>query len=244
MKNTLTAYSGGVDSLFVLWRLLRFTDDHVTAFRMDMSDAKFTEPGVSLRPLAVAENIVVPKIFQWLTSNIRPFELRTIPISALDPNGWISLTMLNTALAIVHAEPFDRFVYSRSLENDLSANRLQWLKSIWAANTDVPMETPLIDKQQGRPHAMSVLPRELQALMFSCDHPKINFGDPVGCRDCIKCKVTLLARGMLADGIDPDIIFDYYLKKMGVGPYLGAITADPALQPKKRYWISYPEGSK
>lgn len=240
MKKTLTAWSSGYDSTLVLYRLLKNTKDEVTAFRMDMSKATFTDPRVTFERIAAAEEIAVPKIAEWLTKNVRPFEFRTIKIDALDPQGWISLTMLNTALEIVESESFERFVYSRSEENNLSKNRLNWLRDIWDAESPrTTLETPLIDSKQGRPHAMATLPKELQAFMFSCDNPM-----PEPCGKCIKCKVTHLTREMMAQGVSADIIFDYYLRKMAVGPYLGALTVDSDFQPTKREWIKYPEVSK
>lgn len=241
MKTLVTL--SGYDSTFVLWSILKNTKDEVVAFHMDMSAVKFKEPGVTLERIAAAEAIAVPDVYDWLCANVRPFELRTITITAMNPQGWISLTMIETALAIVDAEPFTRFVYSRSEENNLSANRMNWLRSKWTPATLTPMETPLIYRAQGRPHALKLLPKDLQALMFSCDDPVISDGRPRSCNRCVKCRVTTIAKDMLKARVTPDIIFDYYLKKMGVGPYLGSLSADPDLMPKKRRWIDYPEES-
>lgn len=239
----LVAWSTGFDSTKVLYDLLKNTDDEIVAFRMDLGAVKFKQKGVTFKKIATAESIVAPKAHEWLMNNLREFPVIVVKVTKMDPQGFISLAMVNAAADIARNVHFDSFVYSRSLENDLSKNRLRWLRSLWNDAAGIPMETPLIKSRQGRPHAMATLPKDLQAMMFSCDDPR-QFKDSIeGCAKCVKCKVTAIITEMLDNKIDPDVIFDYCLKKMAVGPYLGSLSADPELARGSRTWIDYPKES-
>ncbi len=145
------------------------------------------------------------------------------------------------------ASGFDRFVYSRSLENERSPRRLSWLRDRWSVlQPKIPMETPMLNIVQGRPHAMAFLPAELRDAMVSCDNPFVVKGEVSACLKCVKCQATSKIREFLAIGVEPDIIFDWYLRKMAVGPYIGSRCGDPQFRAghNLRPWVEYPEESK
>lgn len=237
---TLISFSGGVDSTLVLYRAAVNTDEEIVCFRMDFSRAN-----VLFEKNAIAESVCARRVVNWISSEIRPVSYEIVPVNRFPDGGFISLAALQTARTFTLRGPCRRFIYSRSMENERNAKRLPRLRETWAQmDPHTPMETPLIDSLQGRPHAFAILPQQLRALMLSCDEPKLRYGEPRACGKCNKCFITWTTTQMLKEGHTPDEVFAFYLQKMGVGPYIGDPNADPQYMAgaNLRPWINYPAG--
>lgn len=237
---TLVAFSAGVDSTFLLWKLLTETDDTVHAFLIDFSEIKYDEPTRDFyENLAAVERIAAPRVIDWLTNNIREVTFQVVTSGmAKEPQGypksansraWRVLPMLNAAASLMAG--FDRFVYGKTQENRRSLDYLareQWDQRYWRsiAPANTTFEIPLIEAGIGRPKALALLPADLQALMISCDRPTLQNGEPTLCGKCSKCAMTTDARAMLTQGVTPETILDFQLRKRRAGPYTGLAAGD------------------
>src|ERR1043166_1974271 len=125
------AFSAGLDSSFLAWKILTKTDDELSLFWLDTSHIVCTDSNGHDRPmynrLLDAERITIPHVVNWLSQNIRPVTCETIegvrpdPLSTMLPGAtarsWRVIPMLRVAADIVNARGLDRFVYARSPEN-------------------------------------------------------------------------------------------------------------------------------
>lgn len=244
---TLLGFSGGLDSTYLLHRLLTMTDDEVVCFWMDLTHIeRVTAVGrvPYYNDLLPAERIIAPRVIGWMGKNVRPvaFEVVKGVIYEAEPDdfpkgssrGWRVIPMLKCAARQVVAGSFDRFVYGKSPENIRTPNqpaRDRWYQEWWAkAAPKTTFETPLIELWHGRPHALASLPADVQALMLTCNDPRFVDMEPMACNACEKCMLTFESRRLLANGCDPDAILDFLLRRRKAGPYIESmITGDKRL---------------
>lgn len=242
--NTLVAISGGMDSTFLMWKILSQSNDAVHAFYIDFSEVKPDEHTAPFyAKLAAIEIPACQRIVHWLGTNVRAmsFEVVTsgivtneeIPRASRQrrlPNyprsgntrAWRVLPMLTAASKLMTGR--DRFVYGKTEENRRSSDyqareqfdQLYW-KEIAPANTT--FEMPLINERLTRAHALRDLPQELQALVISCDTPMLVNGKPLLCGFCSKCVMTADARGKLKQGMSPEAIQEEHLRLRRAGPH-------------------------
>ncbi len=238
---TLLALSGGLDSTYLAFEILSKTDEELHCFFMDLRNVMEETPE-GLRPyyndLNDAEVIAAPRVIDWLAKNVRPvwFEVTSQVKYEAPPDdfpkgtarSWRVYPMLKYAARVVTECGFDRFIYGKSPENIRSPDwkdRADWYQKWWKENAPAgtTFETPLIRKWQGRPHALAALPRDLLALVLTCNDPLVIDGQPLACGLCDKCMLTLSASRMLADGVNPNGILEVLLQRRKAGDY---ITAD------------------
>lgn len=228
---TLIAVGGGLDSTWLLWELLAQTADDVTALYCDLSAVQYNDPRAIKdfwKASAVAEQIAVNRSGQWLASNVRPFTLQIIPVtSSTDARA---PTVIRVAAGL--AAGFDRFILGRAPEQMCTPKNTPYYQKIWTQNAPagILMQWPLVDRNQGRPHAMVALPAALQSLTISCHDPSVAAGDPVRDGTCAKCFVTDECRRLLGLGVSPDEILDLIKKKVGAAPYHGSLAVDKRWQ--------------
>lgn len=233
---TLMAFSGGLDSTYLAWKILTQTNDTLRLFWMDLSHVTYDTPNGPERyyhDLLPAENIIAPRVAIWLTANVRPVTFQIIHDVRHDPEpkdfpggtsrGWRVIPMLKTAAGLMAG--FDRFVYAKSPENIRTPNqpaRDAWYQKWWKENAPAgtTFETPLIAAWQGRPHALKFLPADLLRILLTCNRPKIVDGEPRDCGKCDKCWLTAESKRLLAQGIDPDAALDQCLRLRRAGPYI------------------------
>lgn len=236
------AFSGGLDSSYLAWLILSTTDDELKTFWMDLSHIVYQTPQGPERyyhDLLPAENIIAPRVIEWLSQNVRPVTFQIIPNVRHDPEpvdfpggtsrGWRVIPMLKTAVSLMAG--FDRFVYAKSPENIRTPNqpaRDAWYQKWWQENAPAgtTFETPLLAAWQGRPHALSYLPSELLKIILTCNRPKIIDGEPVNCGKCDKCRLTAESKRLLAEGVDPDTALDQCLRLRKAGPYIDDDTSE------------------
>ena len=241
MTRTLCAFSGGLDSTWLAYRVLTETDDELHLFWMDFSNLFFTDRDGNQKryynELLPAEKIVGPRIVEWLNVNVRKVTFETIegvepdPLATQAPGAtarsWRVIPMLRVAADLCAKSGYERFIYARSPENVRTPGqekRWEWFYQFWEsiAPKGVTFETPLIKDWQGRPHAIAGLPPELLALALPCNNPLIVNGEPQICNVCDKCFLTAEARKQLEKkNAKPDKILDDLLKKRQAGQYIG-----------------------
>jgi 7-cyano-7-deazaguanine synthase in queuosine biosynthesis len=193
---TLIGISCGVDSTYMLWKLLTSTEDEITAvfFRYIHGAPKMrsmtpTQDGSFSETRAF-------EIINWLQSNTREFNfvVEELDNSFYDPNGINNpLTYLvRYAADKINNSVYDRIVFSNEKENDGYANggtithrrpgsmaAFDLFKSIATRGS---ISFPLIDSNYNQAHAIKEMPQELFALTKSCEKA---FEAP--CEKCFKC---------------------------------------------------------
>lgn len=242
MKKTLVAFSGGLDSTALLFRLLKETDEIVSTFWMDLAHITYQDKSGRTVPynheLIPSERVVGQRVIDWLSKNIRPVNLEIVEGVKYEPEpadyplgtsrGWRVLPMLKVAAKIVNRDGLDRFVYGKSPENLRTANqaaRDAWYRQWWQDNAPgTTFETPLIERWEGRPHHLQLLPSELRAIVLTCNAPKIVDGEPEICGNCEKCHLTAESERLLKDGVSADMVLDFLLRRRRAGPYIDSIS--------------------
>lgn len=237
---TLMAFSGGLDSTYLAFKILSATDNELHLFWMDLANVMHEVKGETVSfygEQIEAERIAIPRILEWFEKNLRPvtFEVVTDIRNRKPPKeypegngrGWRVLPMLRKAAEIVNQDGFDRFVYAKSPENIRSEGhqerdvyRQQW----WTGHVDkATFETPLIEWWHGRPHAIQALPQDLRALTIGCNRASVRNGEPVSCGTCDKCALTKETEKLLTAGGDADVVLDYLLRLRKAGPYIDSV---------------------
>lgn len=231
---TLISLSGGWDSAYLLYRILADTNDDVTAFFLDMSAIDYNHPkwhqGYYQR-LSDAESIASSRVAAWLNANVRPMAYQSIKVDTILSGEWVNPVAIRTGAAMV--KDYDRFLYGACPEFGRTGLRLQWYRDLWdqIAPVGKPMEWPLRDWNQCRPHAMKLLPHALQALIYSCVpessiQPSVTNGDPVICGKCHKCLANANLTALMNNGADPDMALDYLRRLRGVDEHRGSLVVD------------------
>lgn len=243
---TLMAFSGGLDSTYLAWRILTDTDDELHCFWMDLDHIKYKDKDGNHKPfygdLLKAEKIVAPRVIDWLSEHIRPVTLQIIKNVKYvtepegypkgNSRGWRVLPMLKTAASLMPG--FDRFVYAKSPENLRSADhalRDAWNQDWWTENAPGTLfQTPLLEMWHGRPHEIKYLPADLYQLALTCNKPVLHGQTITNCEECEKCRLTKEASAAMFAGVTPEIMLDYLLRKRNAGPYINlTIAADPTM---------------
>lgn len=234
--NTLIAFTGGLDSTYLLWRLLTQTEDRVHAFWVDFRGLEFHAEAAWYLALLDAESVVAPRVIQWLSDNVRPCTFEAVASARYrrepddypkgDGHFWRNIPILDEAIAIVSRDGFNRFVRGKVPESIRSADdelRTDWYRRHWAdkAPSGTTFEYPLIDAWHGRPQAIANLPAELLSIALSCDNPGADAGNFAECGQCVKCRMTVELRRWLDNGAAPDVLLDYLLRRRNAGQYRG-----------------------
>lgn len=249
VKKILLAGPSGLDSTFLLYRLLTESNDHVQCFWMDLSHIVYPDKnGNPVRynhDLCPAESIIAPRVIDWLFTHVRPvsFEVvrgvKYIPTPADFPGGnargWRVWPMLIEAAKIMSRDGLDEFVYGKSPENLRTAGqgaRDRWYQAWWKDNAPKgsKFRTPLLEANQGRPHALQGLPTALLSIVLTCNDPRIVNGEPEICGTCDKCQLTAESRRLMAEGVSADDALDYLLRLRNAGPYIESLVI-----PDKRF---------
>lgn len=229
--NTLIALGGGLDSTFLLYELLKDTDDIVHGLFCDLSTVQYDDKRAARdvwKASAIAETIAVRRICEWFAAHVRPFVCQTIFVESSAEAR--APTVMREAAKM--AAGFDRFIFGRAADQMCTPRNPPYYRKLWAesAPAGIPMEWPLVDRNQGRPHALVALPPELTALTISCNEPDIAGGLPVPCGSCPKCYQTAKAKEMLAGGMTPDQAQDWIMRAVGAGQYHGQGGTDQRYQ--------------
>ena len=203
-KNTLVAFSGGLDSTYLLWDLLAHTDDKITAIFLDEGYITSDTSIGGQFHLAPYERIQTQIIVDWLRKNVRDFTYMTqvvYPDFLPDENTLIRLIRIGAPL--LNDGTFDRmafgYTYDEVLPEYPDIHNPGHLTSIardraWKAavtNPNASLFLPYVNENhKGKMHALNDLPLELLTLTVSCQNPIVtadglirNCGSPT-CRKC------------------------------------------------------------
>lgn len=220
----LLGFTGGVDSTYLLHKLLTETTDEITALFMD---CRSYETPLDFTKIQHAEILVSQRVIDWFKGNARPFEYRIVVPAEVKTGEWMTPTLMRTVAKIM-PEGFDAFYTGRTIENTrehLGAKTAGWYQELFAEGGVGKMHHPLQEWNKSRPHAYAELPTNLITLMASCNYLKIIDGSVVECGKCTKCTMAKEIKARLAAGENVETIVDDQNRKRGVGKYSGLAPA-------------------
>jgi hypothetical protein len=185
---TFVSLSGGMDSTYLLWKLLSETTDEITALHVDL--ANFTQRLIQkydIRSFAFEEDAAanltkINEIAAWLKTNVRDFNLIVEPISTdymvrgiefpNSPPAYI------TRYAVQHINDgiYDRLCLSNEWENDGTSNGgtiMTRRSGAWAAHEIFVSEAQrgcidftLLDMDYNQAYALNEMPQALRDLVW------------------------------------------------------------------------------
>ena len=226
---TAIAFTGGVDSTFLLWKILSETSDVVQTFRIDYRNAAAN----NRFNFSQAEEMASVAVVSWLKSNVRDFTHTIININEFQPLEWSSIEAARIGGGLLRDDLADRFMIGRNAEatwtvaeidadpskKNVLRRQLEVLREVVPGGT---LEQPLKDAGLGKAHAWRDLPAALMALTLKCKQPTITNGLVVECGKCpTGCVFHTMIQSMVVQGYDTDLITDYVHKTTRRGAYVG-----------------------
>ncbi len=237
---TLILFSGGIDSTYILNKMLSTTADEITAFRVSFPAGYGNRKGWHWHEGALqSESIAAQSIADELQTT-RPFTYVNVTVTDEQADTRLSRghVAVEQGAAFALANGFDRVFLGREPHHILpDGGEKHWQSRLTLHNTvapAIPLETPLLDWMEGTPHAYATLSQSLLSKVATCRQPTIVEGAVIRCDDftvtghCYQgCFNRNLVEGFLAAGATPDAILDTRLRKLGIGAYEGVIAPDP-----------------
>jgi len=186
---TILPISGGLDSTYLLWKLLSETSDEITAVFVDLSsvDARFRQK-YDIRSFAFEESgteyiVKVSRIVDWLKTNVRDFTFLIEPIDVNyltrgvgSPNNPPAY-MARYAVPKINAGTYDRLCLSNEWENDGFSNGgtiTTRRTGAWVAReifveqaTRGQIDFTLLDMDYNQAYAISEMPSALYGMINS-----------------------------------------------------------------------------
>lgn len=234
---TLVAFSGGIDSIYVLWNELSKTNNAVTAvfytgekITSEMRQ-NFNVLNVEEKMFADARFGQIQEMSEKIMKATRQFDVikEAIEPELLDTDTSNPLLLnhaatLRTAMAVKHINvgTYDSFltgvskdndgylIKKNGYKNDESASSLSMKYFLKHAKRG-ELRMPLCDMDYTVAQALNELPEWLIAINRSCQFSlssKIN-----ACNECYKCMTHEYARNLLAKGKTTEEIYDLYMQK-------------------------------
>lgn len=231
---SLLAFSGGIDSIYLLWKELRETNNDVTAvfYTGDLITSemrqKYNVINVENKQFGNARWIQIQQIAEAIMKATRSF---SIIREAIDPSLLENETLpfnhaaaLRTAMAVKHlnAGLYDRFLAGSCIDNDgypIKRNGFVSNESASSLMTKYFIKNakrgelclPFCDIEYTAAEAIKNLPAWLIAMNRSCQFSLSN--SITACNKCYKCMTHEYARNLLEEGKSLEEIYDIYMQK-------------------------------
>jgi hypothetical protein len=214
MKTILT-FSGGVDSTYLLWKLLTTTDDEITAVFVDTSSLSFPEAArYDLRAFFNSNLETAQTAAAWLQANCRSFTfLNQTFDTSFCVRGYGNVNSPQTyitrfAVPRINVGEFDRLVCTSEKENDGWSNggtvdtrrpgSFAARDLFVASATRGSIEFPLIASNYTQANALTEMPSDLLNIV---DHCTVGDGS-------YKCKKKQWFQNLLDQGNTPEQCYD------------------------------------
>ena len=238
----LLGFTGGVDSTYLLYKLLTETTDEITALYVDFTD---TDIDYVIRKQHLAEMMASNIVIDWLKDNTRNFEYRILKQNDKYSGYWVSPILMKIASSIM-SEGFDVFYTARTIESSRQskgADTIGWFKEMFAEGGVGEWRCPLMEWNKSRPHAYAELPPALMSIVTSCLDLEYIDQKVVQCGKCWKCLASIKITNELAEGRDVEKIVEDVNRHRMVGEgfstrrrpdsYGGSLAVKRALIPDK-----------
>lgn len=221
-KKTILLTSGGVDSTFVLYKLLTETDDEVSVVMFERL-AKHPEL-VRLMLLKKEQNAKFPKLMAEMLK-IRPFTINrelVTPDMVTEETSHYYTYFVNWCAPGVNSGKYERLASGRTWEQfdtnhmkgklgspaHYAAQRL--LTKLCGGKGELwnPLITHEFIKNYARSDALKVLPKEIMALTNSCADPVVidDGASTKPCGECYRCLWDIKVNELLKAGWNSDQI--------------------------------------
>lgn len=234
---TLLAFSGGIDSIYLLWKELTETNNEITAvfYTGEKIDTEmrnnFNVLNVEEKMFAQVRTVQLQKIASEIMKQTREFVFITEAIDPVfldtDTNNKKLLNhaaTLRTAMGVrdLNDGKYDRFAAGSCIDNDgYLINKNGFVANETASSLMTKyfiknakrgeLHLPFCDEEYTVAEAIENLPDWLVAMNRSCQlmlSSNIN-----ACNQCYKCLTHEYARMLLSEGKTTKEIFDIYMKK-------------------------------
>jgi 7-cyano-7-deazaguanine synthase in queuosine biosynthesis len=223
---TLVPFSGGIDSTYILWKLLTETDDEVTAMYLneehyygnifgDKSSIQYQ------RSLNLVDELRKIRDFRYIKHNVRQNDIT-------DEIQNKMLIIIQCAAPFINDGSYDRIASGSSYEDKRQkvVEHLEYTPMYYAEHrlferlcNRGEYWQPLVHGEwhikYNRSHAMVNLPSHILSMTTGCNKPIIeNETDEfIECEKCYKCNMKRKYNELLSQGMTCDEITDWKFKK-------------------------------
>jgi 7-cyano-7-deazaguanine synthase in queuosine biosynthesis len=234
---SIVAFSGGLDSIYVLWKELTETSNEVTAVYFATPNhiynirQKYKIKAISPASQSIPLANKMQELAFIIEKQTRPFSMAVVPYDSskiVDPetgSNHGSVLRVKWAIDRINAGMADRFVAGHCRDNDGAlADNAETQKTDTASSLSMDAfkalatrgeyALPLQDTNYTIAHAYAELPQELLDAHLSCDS-SATIGS---CGVCYKCSMHQYAKGKLASGMTPDQFFEHTMSKSMISP--------------------------
>lgn len=231
---TVIAFSGGLDSTYVLWKLLSSTDDEVTAIHVDTTGVSpSTRYRYDLRAFD-GGNDNAQLVVDWLQANVRSFTyIRHDFDEAYVVRGIQDVNNTQTYLVrylatLINDGQYDQLVCCPEKENDGYANGgtifsrrpggMAARDLFISLATRGKIDFPLIETNYTQAVALKGLPKDLSAIVYAQGTSQFGF----------KLQKKMWFQTLVWSGKTPEEIWDIYYAKC---------TAVPGKWHSMKFWV-------
>jgi 7-cyano-7-deazaguanine synthase in queuosine biosynthesis len=227
---TAIGFSGGLDSTYVLWKLLNSTDDEVTAVHFDQTYVSDNKR--SYQPdLSVYQKKVTIDISNWLKINERNFTLESRVVKNISQDQSSLVYFIDDLAPSVVDGTFDRICFgvgprwenypdvvtthsdgytTRYNNRRTSKAYLNAMERNGASTT--AFWTPIKEWNANIFKIITELPPDLYDLTYSCVVPSVDAnGNFISCGQCVKCHLRGIAEYKIAEGVLNETTFPTWL---------------------------------
>ena len=206
---TLIAFSGGIDSTYIAWRLLQETKDEIVIAYFDQFYITEKNNGANGTSSVTPYQLVASKnIHSWLCKNIRKCEYKKVIMTKFDNGYDFSLQFAKYSGISAANGIADSFVHGLA---GLFTNRNTLLEKEFSKYSNKgKIWFPIREWGKTTAHQIQELPKELLNLTLSCHLPKIVDSNLVQCGNCSKCFRNKIIMESLDKIDDPLLAIEKY----------------------------------
>ena len=227
---TIVNFSGGLDSIYVLWKELTTTDNEVTAVYYSGENltreqiSEFPSLQITTGKPAALRWMYCQQIAEVMKKETRDFTLvkEMYDLSLLDEAEYAYSPLFRTLHSVedINAGQYDRMISGISRDNDGwyikgendSSSSYRSMDCFIKKATRGEIAFPLLDSEYTPAHAFVELPESLLAIHRSCD-TNLYSTKNISCHNCYKCHMHKYARKLMSEGKTPAEIYDIYTER-------------------------------
>lgn len=233
---TIISFSGGLDSTYLLWKLLTETEDEITAVLISTDTIEGNAPlKYDLRAFLGSDSANAIAAAEWLNANVRPFTFINQNFdTSFVVQGYGNPNSPPTYLAryvtpLINNGTYDRFVLCNEKENDGYSNggtvsnrapgSLAAREIFISGATRGSIQFPLIEANYTQAVALSSIPQDLLEIIDVCVDSPTRF----------KCQKKQWFQNLLGQGKTTEEIWSIYY---------GACTVVPNKWFSMKFWLN------